>query len=105
MELNGRRSRLSDFFITYYDKNSIHIVYVKGLKHYYLLGNTGQIADSSVIYSLTKEDADRLIAGKISVSDIMRREGRGLNLSNYERYFSEKDWEELARLSDLDNSF
>jgi hypothetical protein len=105
MELNRRRSRLSDFFVTYYDKNSIHIVYVKGLKRYYLLGNTGQIADSSVIYSLTKEDADRLIAGKISVSDIMKREGRGLNLSNYERCFSEENWEELARLADQDNSF
>ena len=88
-----------DFLKPYYEnkKNHLHILYIKSMGWYYLVGHSGQIADETMLYSLTKEEADRLIAGKTRIEDYTGDYRGWCSLRKTEQFFTKAHLQELAR--------
>ena len=91
--------RLRDFFEKYYNRGSINIVRVPNVEWYFLLGNTGGIADKTIIYKLDKSQVDGLVAGNLSINDIVKDSRDGFVLDIYESYFTEEDLQQISNSS------
>lgn len=87
--------RLRDFFEEFYSDDNIHIVTVPYCKWYFLLGNTGQIADQTALYSLSPEQATALAYGKLTKDELDLKWDRPIILDDFETYFTEENLKEL----------
>lgn len=91
--------RLQDLFEDYHKskKGFIHIIKIKNLDGYYLVGNTGQIGDQTCLYLLEGNELRDIKCGKVSaVTEIMRKREGWVTLSEMESCFSEEELQKLA---------